>query len=120
MNTATRANLRTTTAARPTAEYDATRYAAYDEIDRCSDFVRFEGADRARANLAVGGVTCAACTWLIERSLSELAGVQDAQVSLADGVLWTGNDDRQHPDRNVHALRRGTARAVRTHLGDVA
>ena len=46
------------------------------------------------ARFLVGGMTCAACTWLIEHSLAALPGVKDAQVQLEQQRL----DLRYDPD----------------------
>jgi len=39
----------------------------------------------ARADLAIEGMTCAACAGRIQRALGRLDGVEDAQVNFATG-----------------------------------
>ena len=60
----------------------------YDNAD-----ARFElDADSCEATLAVDGIRCAACVWLIERRLTRLPGVQAANLNVATErlyVRWT-------------------------------
>jgi Cu2+-exporting ATPase len=66
-------------------------YTVYDDPENCTDFVETVGTDRQRARLLLGGVSCAACTWLIESALSRTDGVESANVNLAQqslSVVW--------------------------------
>ncbi|MFC4762933.1 heavy metal translocating P-type ATPase [Dyella koreensis] len=59
------------------------------ELDR--HVVRQLGDSRSEVCLLIEGVRCAACVWLIERSLSALPGVIDVQVNAAASrarVVW--------------------------------
>ena len=63
------------------------QYLIYDDPDLYSSFCQPEDGDKLSARLLLGGVTCAACTWLIEQSLGRLPGVQRAQVNLQQSRL---------------------------------
>jgi len=56
--------------------------ALYDLDEVQAPFVRSLGTER-EIHLLVEGIHCAACVWLIERSLAGLPGVLDASVNLA-------------------------------------
>lgn len=75
----------------PTPPIDIDMYDL-DEVQQ--DFVHTQG-DSREAHLLVEGIHCAACVWLIERSLIRTAGVRAANVNLAGKrlhVRW----DNQH------------------------
>src|SRR5205807_652996 len=58
-------------------------------------YVRQEGNGRAVVDLALEGVTCAACVWLLERLPRVLDGVIEARLSLREAtvrITW----DPQH------------------------
>lgn len=63
------------------------QYLIYDDPDLYSSFCQPEDGDKLSARLLLGGVTCAACTWLIEQSLGRLPGVQRALVNLQQSRL---------------------------------
>jgi len=71
--------LRSEPAARAEAAAD---FSAWDRpaLDRL--YVRREG-DQAEACVLVGGLRCAACSWLIERALGALPGVAEVSVNPA-------------------------------------
>ncbi|MAT92426.1 MAG: ATPase [Halioglobus sp.] len=69
-------------------------FAVYDDPQVAARFCRDSG-DRVEAELLVGGMNCAACTWLIERSLSALPGVEQARVNLQQGRLELRYDPAQ-------------------------
>jgi Cu2+-exporting ATPase len=53
--------------------------------------VRDLGEGVSECDVQVGGLRCAACTWLVERALKATPGVEDAQVSYATGrarIRW--------------------------------
>ncbi|RAJ98916.1 heavy metal translocating P-type ATPase [Aliidiomarina maris] len=55
---------------------------SYDDPDIQREFVRSDdNANRKEVTLAVDGMTCAACAWLIERQLLGLTGVQHVVVN---------------------------------------
>ncbi len=67
------------------AAADARRYASFDQERVQQDFV-YQAADGTReAAVLVEGLYCAACGWLIEKSLSEAEGVEDIRVNPATG-----------------------------------
>lgn len=65
-------------------------YSIYDREEFQRAFVSGEGAERSAA-LNIGGMTCAACAWLIEQHLQRQPGVVRASVNLARHrlhVVW--------------------------------
>ncbi len=58
-------------------------YLAYDDPANCADFVTRLEDGRQRAQLLLGGISCAACTWLIEKALLATPGVSAANVNLS-------------------------------------
>ena len=62
-------------------------YRVYDDPDNSRDFAEQLSADRWRAQLLLGGVSCAACTWLIETALEEADGIESVSVNLARQAL---------------------------------
>ncbi len=61
--------------------------ALYDRSDIQQDFVTQLENQQAEAIFLVEGITCAACTWLIEHQLSKLAGVEQCSVNLSNHQL---------------------------------
>ena len=61
----------------PVAAVRAARFAAAGDI----------GAAAGQATLSVDAIRCGACGWLIERQLATQAGVVDADLNLATGLL---------------------------------
>lgn len=66
----------------------------YDIDEIQSEFVHESGNIRDM-HLIVEGIHCSACVWLIERSLSSLAGVLDVKVNLANKRLFVRWDNNQ-------------------------
>ncbi|MFW6345987.1 MAG: heavy metal translocating P-type ATPase [Halomonas sp.] len=61
----------------------AETWAVFDDPGLQRQFVHPEAdSDRVHATLAVDGITCAACAWLIEHRLNALAGVDSSAVNL--------------------------------------
>ncbi len=61
----------------------AETWAVFDDPGLQARFVHPEGDDgRVHATLAVDGITCAACAWLIEHRLNALAGIATSAVNL--------------------------------------
>ncbi|MCU4674529.1 heavy metal translocating P-type ATPase [Catenovulum sp. 2E275] len=65
-------------------------YLAYDEASVQAEFVRYHG-DKAQADLSIEGMHCAACAWLIEKRLKQLAGISQVTVNLTQSraqISW--------------------------------
>ena len=83
-----------TTPAMPAAlmkETLAEELRLYDRKDIQTDFVAYSEQDKAEAILIIEGITCAACTWLIEHHVNKLNGLQSCSVNLSNGrarVVW--------------------------------
>lgn len=70
--------------------------ALYDLDEVQAEFVNELGIER-EIHLLVEGIHCAACVWLIERSLAQIPGVLQAQVNLASKrlkVRWNSQEIR--------------------------
>ena len=74
------------TGARPGAHGAAEPRSAWSDPAVAERFVQHD-ADGDRVTLALDGVRCAACAWVLERGLGDLAGVADARVNVADARL---------------------------------
>ena len=72
-------------------------FLVYDDPDNCRDFVEPINGGLKRARLLLGGVSCAACTWLIESALARLDGVDAASVNLAQHRLTVDWDPGRLP-----------------------
>lgn len=70
--------------------------AGYDHPETQSQFVHRED-ELACAELAVEGLSCAACAWLIERRLQQEPSVRQAAVNLSNHRLRLLWDDTQAP-----------------------
>lgn len=69
--------------------------SAFADPDVAARFLHLDPAGRAHGDLALDGVGCAACAWVIEHGLSDLPGLQQARVDLANGRLsasWDAAD----------------------------
>jgi Cu2+-exporting ATPase len=67
-------------------------WLAYDEPALLDSLTRLEPRGRSVV-LSVDGLTCAACSWLIRRSLQRTDGVAHASVNTATGrahIVWDG------------------------------
>lgn len=64
-----------------TPETSLNDYLIYDRADLQQDFVRTVDAKTQTARLYIGGVTCAACVWLIEKYLKDIKGVIQVTVN---------------------------------------
>ncbi len=67
-------------------------WVMYDDLALLDRFTRTEPNGRS-AVLLIDGLTCAACSWLIGRSLQQIDGVVHASVNTATGrarVVWDG------------------------------
>jgi Cu2+-exporting ATPase len=63
------------------------QYLVYDDPELAATFTEVGADGTLSARLLLGGVTCAACTWLIEQSLSRVEGVASALVNLQQSRL---------------------------------
>jgi P-type Cu2+ transporter len=83
--------LRESPGARPGSSAQADdRWSALNRPEVAAQFVRTSG-DVDAVTLAVDGLRCAACSWLIDRMLRALPGVADATTNAATGrthVRW--------------------------------
>lgn len=75
----------------------AAQFEFYDDPVLAANFSEDDGEGLTRVRLLLGGMTCAACTWLIEQSLGRLAGVHSATVNLAQARLDVILDRTQLP-----------------------
>ena len=70
---------------RPDSPEQNDRWSAYDLPEVQQEFVRPQGEEGKGhlqiASLLVGGITCAACVWLIEKHLQQLDGVAKVSVN---------------------------------------
>ncbi|MGI9249406.1 MAG: heavy metal translocating P-type ATPase [Woeseiaceae bacterium] len=79
-------------AGRPPEE--SAEWQVFDSEDMLSAFAESSG-ERAEATIYVGGMYCAACSWLIETTLMKLAGVEAADVNPVTHrlrVRWAPHD----------------------------
>jgi Cu2+-exporting ATPase len=81
--------LRETRTGVPAPEPDARDDWATGEL---ADRYVVRGEDGDRAELALDGLRCAACAWLLEEGLGEVDGVRDVDVALATGRVRVGWD----------------------------
>ncbi len=78
-------NLRPTdTTASDDAEVD---FQLYDDPTLAATFSEEDAEGLTHTRLLLGGMTCAACTWLIEQSLARLDGIHSANVNLSQSRL---------------------------------
>ncbi|MEH6590876.1 MAG: heavy metal translocating P-type ATPase [Halioglobus sp.] len=76
-------NERPTSASPESAEH----YLMYDDPEVYRFFTDTDERGRIHVRLLLGGMTCAACTWLVEQSLLKRPGVDSAVVKLAQNRL---------------------------------
>ncbi len=80
---------RTAYSERPQTSAPGTReqYLIYDDPDVAATFCERTDDGLVSARVLLSGVTCAACTWLIEQSLARVPGVDSAVVNLQQSRL---------------------------------
>ncbi len=61
---------------------ESERWRAYDLPEVQADFVVELGEQRHQANLLLEGITCAACSWLIEKHLQRQPSLQSVSVNV--------------------------------------
>jgi Cu2+-exporting ATPase len=74
---------------------DGERYLIYDDPDLAAQFCEAGSNGETTARLLLGGITCAACTWLIEQTMGRLPGVSRALVNLQQSRLDIRFDPQQ-------------------------
>ena len=63
----------------------------YDLPEVQADFVEVGAGDEREAVLMLGGITCAACVWLIEQQLLRMKGVVRVDLNYSTtAVAWCG------------------------------
>lgn len=67
---------------KPADHFDSADYRLYDDPDVQSEFVLPLGDQRHQANLILQDITCAACSWLIEKHLLALDGVESVRINV--------------------------------------
>lgn len=76
-------------------------FKVYDLVDVQSDFVLSldgkRGSANRRAQLLLEGITCAACSWLIEQHLSTFSGITNVRVNATTHRLSVDFDANQIP-----------------------
>jgi Cu2+-exporting ATPase len=72
-------------------------YSVYDAPELAAAFTERCADNTLSARLLLGGMTCAACTWLIEQTLCRLPGVRSALVNLQQSRLDVRFDGAQIP-----------------------
>ncbi|AJQ94600.1 cation transport ATPase [Gynuella sunshinyii YC6258] len=63
------------------------QYKSYDDPDIQDDFVDRTDPTHASFTLAIEGISCAACVWLIEKRLLQLEGIHQANLNLTNHQL---------------------------------
>ena len=72
-------------------------YQLYNDPEINRSFTRQDEQAITHARLLIGGITCAACTWLIEQTLCRLPGVKMATVNLGQSRLDISYDQQRIP-----------------------
>lgn len=67
---------------RPSQESLATGFAVYDLPELQESFVVPLAESRHQANLLLQGISCAACSWLVEKHMARVAGLISVQVNV--------------------------------------
>ncbi|MFK8041262.1 heavy metal translocating P-type ATPase [Congregibacter sp.] len=72
-------------------------FEIYDDPALAKQFCEEDASGGLSARLLLGGVSCAACTWLIETTLQRIPGVHQATVNLGQNRLDIRFDRKQLP-----------------------
>ncbi|MEP0202129.1 MAG: heavy metal translocating P-type ATPase [Halioglobus sp.] len=72
---------------RPSGSEQDDTFAIYNDTSMAQTFCSIGDDGTTRAQLLLGGITCAACTWLIESTLMRIEGVSFASVNLHQSRL---------------------------------
>ena len=73
------------------------QYLVYDDPALAASFTDTTSDGQMTARLLLGGISCAACTWLIEQTMARLPGVSMALVNLQQSRLDIRFDPAQVP-----------------------
>ncbi|WP_299495374.1 heavy metal translocating P-type ATPase [uncultured Shewanella sp.] len=60
---------------------ELSQFSAYDLPEVQEDFVYLKSQNIKQVSLTLEGITCAACTWLIEHKLKQLSGIESVAVN---------------------------------------
>ncbi len=82
---------------------NADQYLVYDDPQLAAGFSETGPDGAITARLLLGGISCAACTWLIEQTMMRLPGVSMALVNLQQSRLDIRFDPAQLPLSQVFA-----------------
>jgi P-type Cu2+ transporter len=82
-------------------------YRVYDDPQLAATFTTIDDAGLMNASLLLGGISCAACTWLIEQSMLGLPGVTRALVNLQQARLDIQYDPGQRRLSDIFARLEG-------------
>ncbi|MFT4873642.1 heavy metal translocating P-type ATPase [Congregibacter sp.] len=82
---------------RPAADIESRNddFIIYDDPTLAEQFSQIDEAGLTNARLLLGGVSCAACTWLIETTLKRMKGVHKATLNLGQSRLDVCFDSKQ-------------------------
>lgn len=83
------------------------QYRVYDDPQLAATFTTTDDHGLMNASLLLGGISCAACTWLIEQSMTGLPGVTRALVNLQQARLDIQFDPGQRPLSDIFARLEG-------------
>jgi len=72
-------------------------YLVYDDPELAASFTETGAGGEVTARLLLGGISCAACTWLIEQTMGRVPGVSMALVNLQQSKLDIRFDPQQLP-----------------------
>ncbi len=88
---------RTHYAETPPAELGQNPYPSYDLSELKLDSDHSATTDGQKVLFLIGGMTCAACSWLIERQVLKTPGVKTARVNLTESTLSADIDANTDP-----------------------
>jgi Cu2+-exporting ATPase len=87
----------------PAQFVDASEYRIYDDPQLAGQFSERSEDNLVHARLLIGGVTCAACTWLIEKTLTQLDAVSDVSLNFSQSRLDIAFDGSRLPMSELFA-----------------
>ncbi len=87
------------------ADAVAADFTCYDLEEIQADFVITTEQGLKQAYLSVGGITCAACVWLMEKHLEKIEGIEDVNINAASHrAVITFDSQRVRLSRVLEAL----------------
>lgn len=72
--------------------------SAFADPTVAAQYIERDPSGRAHGSVALDGVGCAACAWVLEHGLAEVPGLRQVNVDLASGRLsasWDAHDDNE-------------------------